>query len=214
MVSEPVANLRSSRECMALCVAAIKEFDSHQTKLVLVWNNRTLMNRRFLEHGFAQDQIAPAFAMIDKMPKLDAEQRRRLYSEQGMTGSQQSVLEEIASGKFPETESTCALLLEAKREVEEVGIAEFCKFDPRIVRGLAYYTGFVFEVVEATGTSRAVAGGGQYDQLIEIFGGPSLRATGFGMGDVVLENLLKEKGRLPKSLCAGPDGRCGSPARN
>ena len=68
-------------------------------------------------------------------------------------------------------------------------------FDPRIVRGLAYYTGTVFEVI-ADG-ERAVAGGGRYDNLIELFGGPKTPAVGFAMGDVVLSLLLQDKGLMP-----------------
>jgi len=68
--------------------------------------------------------------------------------------------------------------------------------DVSIARGLAYYTGMVFEVI-ADG-ERAVAGGGRYDNLIELFGGPSTPAVGFGMGDVVLSLLLEDKGLMPE----------------
>jgi histidyl-tRNA synthetase len=66
-----------------------------------------------------------------------------------------------------------------------------------IVRGLAYYTGTVFEVHEATGAERAIAGGGRYDNLVELFGGPSTPAVGFAMGDVVLALVLQDKGLMP-----------------
>ncbi|HVZ94373.1 MAG TPA: ATP phosphoribosyltransferase regulatory subunit [Phycisphaerales bacterium] len=75
-------------------------------------------------------------------------------------------------------------------------MSSWLEFDPRIVRGLAYYTGTVFEVI-AEG-ERAVAGGGRYDNLIELFGGPPTPACGFGMGDVVLANLLHDKGLMPE----------------
>jgi len=67
-----------------------------------------------------------------------------------------------------------------------------------IVRGLAYYTGMVFEVHEAGGKERAIAGGGRYDNLIELFGGPPTPAVGFGMGDVVLSLVLQDKGLMPE----------------
>ncbi len=70
--------------------------------------------------------------------------------------------------------------------------------DQSIVRGLAYYTGFVFEVV-AEG-ERAIAGGGRYDNLIELLGGPPTPAVGFAMGDVVLSLLLEEKGLMPEGV--------------
>ncbi|MEQ9616709.1 MAG: histidine--tRNA ligase [Phycisphaerales bacterium] len=69
-------------------------------------------------------------------------------------------------------------------------------FDHSIVRGLAYYTGTVFEVI-AEG-ERAVAGGGRYDGLVELLGGPPTPAVGFAMGDVVLANLLEDKGLMPE----------------
>jgi histidyl-tRNA synthetase len=68
--------------------------------------------------------------------------------------------------------------------------------DPKIVRGLAYYTGAVWEIFDRGRTLRAVAGGGRYDGLVEKLGGPALPALGFGMGDVVLAELLRERGRL------------------
>jgi histidyl-tRNA synthetase len=69
----------------------------------------------------------------------------------------------------------------------------YVSLDLSIVRGLAYYTGFVFEVFERHGAGRAIAGGGRYDDLVEKLGGPSLPACGFAIGDVVLANLLTEK---------------------
>ena len=69
-------------------------------------------------------------------------------------------------------------------------------FDPGIVRGLAYYTGVVFEVHDIKGDLRAIGGGGRYDNLLHDFGGPKISATGMGMGDCVLEILLQERGLL------------------
>jgi histidyl-tRNA synthetase len=80
---------------------------------------------------------------------------------------------------------------------EDLGIRGFIEPDKRIVRGLAYYTGFVFEIFDRGRTLRAVAGGGRYDHLIESLGGPAMPALGFGMGDVVLGELLRERGLLP-----------------
>ena len=68
-----------------------------------------------------------------------------------------------------------------------------------IVRGLAYYTGFVFEAFEASGEGRALAGGGRYDALVKKLGGPEMPAVGFAMGDVTLADLLESKGLLPKA---------------
>jgi len=77
--------------------------------------------------------------------------------------------------------------------VKALGYADWCEVDLRIVRGLAYYTGVVFEVHDRAGKLRAVAGGGRYDHLLKKLGGEDLPAAGFGMGDAVLSELLTEK---------------------
>lgn len=81
-------------------------------------------------------------------------------------------------------------------KLEAMGVADFCEFDIGIVRGLAYYTGIVFEIYDKGDELRALGGGGRYDNLLSRFGGQDVTATGFGMGDCVLEILLREKGIL------------------
>lgn len=78
-----------------------------------------------------------------------------------------------------------------------MGLGDFVSFDPSIVRGLAYYTGTVFEVFDRKGEFRAVCGGGRYDNLLRVVSGIDLPALGFGMGDVVLTELLADRGLLP-----------------
>src|SRR5713226_1983178 len=82
------------------------------------------------------------------------------------------------------------------------GLAEFADIDVRIVRGLAYYTGIVFEVFDRAGSLRAVAGGGRYDNLIQQLsdGAVSMPALGFAMGDVVLGELINETARASEAM--------------
>ena len=79
------------------------------------------------------------------------------------------------------------------------GLAEFAKIDYNVIRGLAYYTGAVFEAFDKKGEFRAIAGGGRYDNLVKLISGGKveLPGLGFGMGDVVLTELLKARGLLP-----------------
>lgn len=81
---------------------------------------------------------------------------------------------------------------------DSMGLGPFVEMDLSIVRGLAYYTGFVFEAFDRAKENRAIAGGGRYDNLIRKMGGPDLPAVGFGMGDVVLADILRERGRMPQ----------------
>ena len=81
---------------------------------------------------------------------------------------------------------------------ESYGISDWVSFDASVVRGLAYYTGPVFEAHDRAGNLRAICGGGRYDKLIGTLGGNDLPATGFGFGDMVVMELLADKGLLPE----------------
>lgn len=85
-------------------------------------------------------------------------------------------------------------------QLEAFQVPSFIRIDFSIVRGLAYYTGFVFEAFEATGQGRALAGGGRYDDLLQKLSGVAWPAVGFGLGDVTLGDILREKGLLPQDL--------------
>ena len=86
------------------------------------------------------------------------------------------------------------------RKLKASGVGDFIQIDLGIVRGLAYYTGFVFEAFEASGKGRALAGGGRYDALVKKLGGPDMHAVGFAMGDVTLVDLLESKSLMPKYI--------------
>jgi histidyl-tRNA synthetase len=86
------------------------------------------------------------------------------------------------------------------RNLKAAGAGEFIQIDLGIVRGLAYYTGFVFEAFEASGAGRALAGGGRYDALVKKLGGPDMPAVGFAMGDVTLVDLLESKSLMPEYM--------------
>jgi len=88
--------------------------------------------------------------------------------------------------------------------LEAAGVGDMIQIDLGVVRGLAYYTGFVFEAFEATGEGRALAGGGRYDALVKKLGGPDMPAVGFAMGDVTLVDLLNSKG-LTQEYVQRPD---------
>ncbi|HTY16411.1 MAG TPA: histidine--tRNA ligase [Myxococcota bacterium] len=92
--------------------------------------------------------------------------------------------------------------------LDAYGVADRVEFDASVVRGLAYYTGIVFEGFDAGRKLRAVFGGGRYDRLLETLGGPTIPAVGFGFGDVVVAELLADQGRLPALSRAVDDVVC------
>ncbi len=91
--------------------------------------------------------------------------------------------------------------------LDAMGLARFVTVDFGVVRGLAYYTGFVFEAFDRKGELRALAGGGRYDDLVEKLGGPALPAVGFAIGDMTFGLLLERRGLTPKFV-TGPDVYC------
>src|ERR1035437_3768921 len=108
-------------------------------------------------------------------------------------------------GSSKEVLSRVVHLSKYLQHAESLGIGAWVDLDLTIVRGLAYYTGIVFELFDVKGELRAICGGGRYDTLLEALGGASLPALGFGMGDVVLAELLRERGLMPASSGSGAD---------
>jgi histidyl-tRNA synthetase len=132
------------------------------------------------------------FQTIDKLERASPEESERQLGALGFSLAQ--VNQFIKSGK-PTAELDSILQNLAAR-----GLQDFVKVDYRVIRGLAYYTGVVFEAFDLRGEFRAIAGGGRYDNLVKLISGGKvdLPALGFGMGDVVLLELLKARGLLPK----------------
>ncbi len=104
---------------------------------------------------------------------------------------------EEAASEAPAESSAKADLLQLFELLDAYGVGDRVEFDASIVRGLAYYTGVVFEAFDADRKLRAICGGGRYDRLLETLGGPAIPAVGFGFGDVVILELLAEKQLLP-----------------
>jgi histidyl-tRNA synthetase len=97
----------------------------------------------------------------------------------------------------PDVVEEVARMKEYLSFLKALGVGDWVEFDLSIVRGLAYYTGKVFELFDAKGEFRAICGGGRYDELLSTIGGVDLPALGFGMGDVVLTEILKSRDLLP-----------------
>ena len=152
------------------------------------------------------DIFAQTCIIVDKMDKLSSDviedQLSNLGHDSKVVMTIQTVLgiKDMNSLKEALKDESVAvselnLLFDA---IDSYGISEWVEFDASIVRGLAYYTGPVFEAHDRTGNLRAICGGGRYDKLIGTLGGSDLPATGFGFGDMVVMELLVEKGLLPE----------------
>ncbi len=174
------------------------------------------------------DNAVPmVFAVFDKMHRTpEASLKNKLFHEGGLEHEQIDAIWNLgdplrASAKWPslhghlqtlrdqfgDSADVLARLTELdsySAYLKALGVLDWVDLDLRIVRGLAYYTGIVFELFDAQGEHRAICGGGRYDHLLKGLGGPDMPALGFGMGDVVLGDLLRGRGLLPTEA-PGPD---------
>ena len=174
-------------------------------------SSRKLLAAVLTNIGIPPEMLDSLYAVLDKKAKLPAEAFEAILAERVPDVNQaRKVLDFMALDNITQAREMAGaneMVLEAVRDLEKVfakldwmGVSEYCRFDPSIVRGLAYYTGMVFEVHDIAGELRAICGGGRYDNLLRDFGGPAIPATGMGMGDVVLEILLQERGLLDKQV--------------
>ncbi len=151
-----------------------------------------------------QEQLAPLGAPADVAMRLYTLAKARTpVSELGRQNA--AIDRAIASLSTPEVVAGMDRLRRYIAHLDSLGIAAWVDLDFSIVRGLAYYTGIVFELFDAKGELRAICGGGRYDNLLNDLGGVDLPALGFGMGDVVLGELLKARNLMPAAAGAGAD---------
>ncbi|HZW07879.1 MAG TPA: ATP phosphoribosyltransferase regulatory subunit, partial [Phycisphaerales bacterium] len=153
--------------------------------------------------GIKHSDLDAAFQLLDRSSKLKPEEFEKQASALNFNkhkfaeaASQVDAFFGMGSSAAGhDTPQYFGVLLELRNALAAAGCADWVRSDLNIARGLAYYTGTVFEVI--VDGERAVAGGGRYDNLIETFGGPPTPAVGFGMGDVVLSLVLQDKGLMP-----------------
>lgn len=214
------AKARADAEVIACCVGALAALGLNSGDVTVRLADRNVTGAAIESCGVPRERLGDVLTLLDRRAKMPpgayAEAARAL----GFDGASldaalgrleaevNDALSEREQRREPRTLSTGTLApLDALiEELTRQGVAKWCRFDFGIVRGLAYYTGMVFEVI--VDGERAVAGGGRYDNLIELFGGPPTPAVGFGMGDVVLSLVLQDKGLMPsgKALMEALDG--------
>ena len=175
---------------------------SPEQVLILV-NNRRLTDSRFDAFEILAEQRPAVSAWVDRRAKMTPEAWEAYGKEIGLSDSQLADLKSMLEDKDLWRQSD-----ELNRffaVIDALGLSEYVKFDPSIMRGLLYYTGTVFEAWEVGGDiKRSILGGGRYDNLTRDVGGDPIPGVGFAMGDVVISLLLEKYGLLPKDLHVNP----------
>lgn len=181
-------------------------------------SHRDVVKRILMRLGVTEERLVDAYDLLDRRDKLTTEEFTAIAGKLGLDPATMERFNQVARARLRINESWDRIvrrfdipdedlrdLRVLYEQLTDFGVAEWCEYDLGIVRGLAYYTGTVFEVHEASGAERAIAGGGRYDKLIEMFGGPATPAVGFGMGDVVLSLVLQDRGLVPPEVSPPAD---------
>jgi histidyl-tRNA synthetase len=159
-------------------------------------NNRRLMDSEFDALGIPVDKRMDVSGLVDRRSKMEPAKWDAYALELGLDQMQVDGLKNVL-GNFDLWKNSDELV-RLFSALEALGVEEYIKFDPNIMRGLLYYTGTVFEAFDTSGSlKRAILGGGRYDNLLADVGGQPLAGVGFAMGDVVIGIILQEKGLLP-----------------
>jgi len=198
-------------ELIAAAIDVVREFGLTDQDVVVRISDRRLMGTVLLGLGLPDEALQEAFAAIDRLDKEEASVLRERLAK---AGAPESAIDQILTlaedpaltidrfvqsfDKAGEVELAARSLQQTLEHLDAMGLSDFVRFDPTLVRGLAYYTGTVFELWDRAGEFRAICGGGRYDGLLSAVGGPDLPALGFGMGDVVLGELLAARGLSPE----------------
>jgi len=204
--------ISADAELISVLVTFFEEVGLTSGDIVIKVSSRKVLEEVLGNLGVKEDQFAQTCIIVDKMGKLPSEVIEEQLSDLGhsseIVSSIQSVLgiKDMKSlKKSLEDKSAAVSELNTLFDlIDSYGMSDWVEFDASIVRGLAYYTGSVFEAHDREGKFRAICGGGRYDNLLSTLGGKDLPATGFGFGDMVIMELLSEKGLVPE-LISGVD---------
>ncbi|MDE2872890.1 MAG: histidine--tRNA ligase [Gemmatimonadota bacterium] len=202
------AGVAADAEVLAVAIDAVRGLGLDHNDFVARVNDRRLVTAVLDAAGVAAGRHAGCLAVIDKAGRAGPDRTRAGLEALGLSPAAVARLAELLAdgsrahlaelfGDDAAVRGAMRRLDEHRSILEAMGLGPYVRFDFTVVRGLAYYTGIVFELFDRAGRLRAICGGGRYDRLLELVGGEPLPAVGFGMGDVVLGELLRDRALVP-----------------
>ncbi len=172
-------------EILTVAYGMMMAFGATESDFTIKVGSRSAINALVAELGLSEDATKKLFALLDRKTKMPAEEFSHALSDISVPESR------LLSHEPPED---IALMLE---QFKQAGITNIV-YDPSVVRGFAYYTGMVFEVFDThADNSRALMGGGRYDNLTALFDDEPLPGVGFAIGDATMRDFLEVRGLLP-----------------
>lgn len=204
------ADVGADAELLAAAIDVLRGLGLTEADFVARVSDRRLLRALLLHAQVPEDRLTLVYNIVDKLERDPREViAGRLREEAGLGPT---AVDEVlavfdrrdfdavrdAYGATAGIGEEIARVHELFQHLEAMGLGAYVRFDLSVVRGLAYYTGVVFELFDVRGELRAICGGGRYDALLKQVSGTDLPALGFGMGDVVLRELLADRGLLPE----------------
>ena len=187
---------QADAETIAVAVELLKKIGLTPEEVVIKINDRKLLEELLSSIYIPVEKIKAVFGLIDKVDKVSSDDFMQIGMEIGLKKDQVAGIVQIINEK--ENYLKSPWLLDVLKQLKNYGVSEYVVFDPKIVRGLDYYTGTVFEAWDIKGQFRAIWGGGRYDNLVEQTGSrQKVPGVGFAMGDMVLAELLKSNKKYP-----------------
>ena len=179
-------------ELIALAIDLMRAFGFTESDFRIRVSDRNAWVDFAAQNGIEGEAVTTFLQVIDKMERTPDEKVAEQLAALGL--DREKIRDFIASGATAST--AIGQILD---DLAARGVGHFVEVDLSIVRGLAYYTGPVFEIFDIGKGMRALAGGGRYDQLVGLIGGVEMAACGFAMGDMVITDLIRES-TVPKGL--------------
>lgn len=184
-------------ELIGICALFLKFVGLSPDQVTIFVNHRQLINEEISNLGISENVKKKVFKLIDRIDKMESQVWDGLVLEEGLTNEQLEGLKQVLGNK--ELWKKSEELTQIFGFLKDIGASEYVLFNPKIIRGLDYYTKVVFEAWDVGGDGRALLGGGHYDNLVSDLGGDPLPGVGFAMGDVMISLILEKYGCLPKS---------------
>ncbi len=194
-----VASPEADAELIAVAATFLNSVGLDPQQAAVFVNNRRLMESEFDALDIPIEKRMDVSNLVDRRSKMEPAKWEAYAVEIGLNQKQLGGLKAVLGnyGLWKKNEDLIRLFA----ALEALGVSEYVKFDPNIMRGLLYYTGTVFEAFDIRGSlKRAILGGGRYDNLLTDVGGNPLPATGFAMGDLVVGIILQENGLIPEFM--------------
>ena len=203
IIGEPA--ITAEAEVVAAAVRALGQLGLGPADVQVLCNSRALLADLFARAGIAADHHAALFLALDKRGKMEDHAIADLLAQQGLDRAAiDAAFRVMTLDSFEAAQALLGSDTPASAELASFfelaadhGIRDSVRFDISIIRGLGYYTGIVFECFDTARQFRAIFGGGRYNNLLAMLGGQPLPAVGLGFGDVVIVEVLSEKGKRP-----------------